>query len=429
MSANEAVKEAGTLSPEQAAAAIREAVSAYDGKELAERVNRFSLAMMAARGEYPDLARDAYPALEAAFADIDFGKLREAVSALAGYGADGASKALEEVTANPVVIANLVGALPPVVNSIVRVLAALVDNLDLPPEILASALFNVLTALDAETIGHVLSEVSRQVNLLHAGNYILGGDEPRFRAVFSDFMKRVLDNLEMEEATGALAALGEDLETVADVLAELIARDPAAVLLLAQAVNSLVNSLTRIVGSGVREMMAWSDELLVSLGERSREDLDVVEMGHVVDSLIGLSLRFREANPDLGREMLTDVLKVVNTEQLELVLRGAMNDLKQAALANSGIQIALGPEEVGRRVNEMLAGFNRSASPGGVADYLKRLFSTLDAVELEKAARTVSGGVIDGLFASAGTALAILKVAGHNAWKVAKNLFGLIKKS
>ena len=425
MSENEVGREAESDVVERVAR-IKGVPSAVDGQKIAENANRFSVAMMAVGRERPDLAEDAYPAIEAALSGIDFGKLREALTALSGYGVSGASKVLEDALASPVTVANLVGVLPPVANGLIELMSTVVDSLDLPPEILASAIFNILSALDAEKLGHVLSQTSRQLNLLHAGNYILGGDEPRLRAVFSDIMKRLLDNLDIEEVTDAVAATGEDAEVIAGTIVELTARDPAVVLPMITMLTSLGGSLTRILSSALNEVAAWPDELLEQIGGVVREGAEAAELGHALDSLTGLALRFREANPDLNRELLTDVIRAVNTEQLELVARGAINDFKYAAAQNSGIRMALEPEEMGRRINDMLAGFNRSAGTAAVSDYLSRLFGAIDHRELGAAINTVGGGLIDASFASARTAKSIIRAAASNAWKLIKNVAGLI---
>jgi len=425
LSAKEAGKEVTELSGEERVARLKEAFASYDGQALAQSANQFSVMMMAAHGENPDLASETFPAVEAAMSGIDFGKLREAIVALLDYGGAVTSKALEEALANPVIIANLVGALPPLANSLIDLLSVLLENMDLPAEILASALFNVLSALDAGKLGHVLSEISKQVKSLHAGNLILGGDEPRLRAVFTEFTKRVLDNLDADVAARALVALGEDGEIISGVLVDLLSRDPELIDTMAWASVELANTVTRILASALSRAAEWPDEVLAILGKEGRV-LDTAELGRAVDFFVTYALRLRKANPGLHKELYTRALQAVNTERVEIHLRAVAGDLKDAAVAHPGISNALEPEEMGRRVNEMLAGFNKSASPAGVKEYLSRLFSAIDSRELEAAVRNIAGGVVDGLFANAKVAKSILKAVASGAWKLTKNMVGLL---
>jgi len=427
LSPEEAVKEGKELSVEERVALLKQAFGEYDGKALARSTNSFSQAMMAAHAENPALASELFPAIEDAFTDIDFGKMREAVIAWLDYGTAVASKSLEQVLDNPVVVANIVGMLPPMVNSVLEVLSALLENLDLPPEILASALFNVLTGIDAEKLGHVLTELSKQVNLLHAGNYILGGDEPRARAVTTDIAKRVLETLDVNVFVDALIALGEDAEVVVAAIAELFSRDPALVDAMARAVVGLTNVVARIFSNLMNEAANWPADALMVLGKEGRI-LDAAEFGRALDSFVTYSLRLREANPGLHRDLYVKFLQAINTEQAEIEVRAVLGDLKVAAVSNAGISKALEPEEMGRRINEMLAGFNRVARPAAVREYLSRLFATIDSRELGEAVRNAGGGFVEGLFASAGTARSLLKSVSSVAWKLIKGMVGLITK-
>lgn len=425
MSPEKAVKEAKELSVEERVALLKQSFAGHDGKSMAENTNQFSIAMMAAHKESPDLASESFPAIEAAFADIDFGKLREAVIAMLDYGTAIASKSLEEMLDNPVVVANIVGMLPAMVNSLLDIVSALLDNLELPPEILASALFNVLTAVDAEKLGHVLTEVSKQVNLLHAGNYILGGDEPRARAVTKDIANRLLEALDVDVFVDMLIALGEDAEVVAAALVALFSRDPALVDALARASVGLTNIVARILSSMMSEAADWPAEALMVLGKEGRV-LDAAEFGRVIDSFVTYALRLRDANPGLHRDLYVKFLQAVNTEQAEVHVRTVLGDLTVAAVSNPGISKALEPEEMGRRVNEMLAAFNQVARPAAAKDYLSRLFAAIDAAELEAAVKNVGGGLVEGLFASAGTAKSILRSVSSIVWKLAKGMVGFV---
>src|SRR5450756_2469085 len=116
--------------------------------------------------------------------------------------------------------------LPPVVNSLVKVLSYSLGKLDMPPEILASSLFNLLLELDAGEIGRTMTSASKMVNDLHEGNIVLGSDEPRFKTVLSEFVGRVLETTDAEEVSRAAVALGEDLEVAVGSMMDLLNRNP-----------------------------------------------------------------------------------------------------------------------------------------------------------------------------------------------------------
>lgn len=416
--------------PEERSAVLKEIMGEFDGKLAAEAANSVSRAVMLIHRENPELARELFPALEDFYTTTDFGKVRESVTALADYWTVLAERSVELAMENPVVIANVVGMLPPLVNGLLRVLSHALGEMNLPPEILASALFNILSALDAEELGRALTRASEQVNALHAGNLILGRDEPRFRAIFTDFLKRVLDNMDVDTAAAAAAALGEDLEVVVGVISELAMRDPELLVEATRAVMLLTNSAARMTTGMLSEACKLQPEVLARVGTEARADLDPVEVGKAIDLYAEYALIFRGANPGLNRDVYTSVLSAVNTEQMEAWLKEVGEDLRAAALANPGIRKALEPEEVGRRLNEALVSFNRSAAgrPGAVGEYVTRLLSAVDTLEIETAVHNVSAGMIDAVFASADRVGAIVKTAASNLFRVARHVVGYVMK-
>jgi hypothetical protein len=409
------------LSPEERSAVLERHIQAFDGSAVAAATNAWSALAMKVHEERPDLVEATFPAIDSIFKDTDFGKGREALSGLLDYFTKYMTYAIEVMMENPVVIANIVGIIPPLVNSMIKIVSVGLEKTNLPPEILASALFNTLTALDAEELGRVMTTMSRMIVDLHAGNYILGHDEPRLRAVFTDFMKRVLDNVDNVATTGALVAVAEDAEVIAGVLVELTARDPEMVVLMAKAAASVHNIIARIIANGLSETAAWPDELLVRVGEEMRAT-DTVEVGRAIDSAVTFALRLHETNPWLHSHLLTGALQEINTERLELLLGAASLDIKEAMLANPGIRRALEPEEIGRRLNERLVRFNNSAAgrPGGIRDYVTRMLSVVETEELEKAARTVSEGMMDATLATGARVRMLLKLGAKNAWRFIK---------
>jgi hypothetical protein len=310
---------------------------------------------------------------------------------------------------------------PPVANALIKLVSVTLESTNLPPEILASALFNTITALDAEEVGRIITTGSRMAIDLHAGNYILGGAEPRFRAVFTDVMKRMLDNVDIEAANEALVALGEDGEVMAAVLVELIARDPEKVVLAWRTGTALCNILARVLANAYAEANAWPDELLVRLGTEARE-LDAEEISRAIDSAITLALRFREANPGLSEDIMSRVVQGIDTERLEFLLTAASSDALAALMSNPGVRQALRPEEMGRRVNRWLTAFNRSpgARPGAIREYVTSLLAEVDNAEFDMAARTISHGMMDAVLATGERVVMILKIGASNLWRLGK---------
>ena len=111
----------------------------------------------------------------------DFGKIRVGLSA----HLEGRREELrgEAGLFNPVAISNLLGVVPPLANYALRVLTRTLQALNLPAEILANAVFQLLEDVDMAEVGGLVDALATFVSALHRGNLVLGRDEPRFKEV------------------------------------------------------------------------------------------------------------------------------------------------------------------------------------------------------------------------------------------------------
>lgn len=418
------------LPQEERADLLETVFEVVDGSSMAESANSMARLFMTLREERPELASELFPDIEAFFGEVDFGKMRKAVNVLLDYWAALACKSFDMVSDNPVVIANLIGMLPAVVNSLVKVLSHSLGKLDLPPEILASSLFNLLLELDAGEIGRTMTSASKMVNDLHEGNIVLGRDEPRFKAVLGEFVERVLETTDAEEVSGAAVALGEDLETAAGSMMDLLNRSPDLLVIGVSTWVSLYNIVVRTASGVLGELGRLPGDVLSRMGEEIETKLDTGEAGRAVNSMLALTGSFMEANPELLRRVVADALGTVDRDRLASVLRGAYREAGLAVKEDPEIRKSLAPEELGRRFNDLIVRFNDSAvaRPGAVKDYSSRMLSAVDSDELERALRTLIGGMTDAMLGSARKAKAIVKPFANAIWRSVRMIPSLLRK-
>ena len=415
------------LPQEERADLIETVFEVVDGSSMAESANSMARLFITLREERPELASELFPDIEAFFGETDFGKMRKAVNVLLDFWTGLTCKSFDMVADNPVVIANLIGMLPPVVNSLVKVLSYSLGKLDMPPEILASALFNLLLALDTGEIGRTITSASKMINDVHEGNIVLGRDEPRFKAVMSELAEGILENTDVEEASRAVVALGEDLEVAVGSMMDLLNRNPELLVAGVSTWVSLHNIVARMASGVLGELGQLPDETLSRMGDEIAGKLDAGEVGRAVNSMLALTGRFMEANPDLLRGVVADTLSTMDRDQLGTVLREAFREVGLAVKEDPGIRKALAPEEVGRRLNDLIVRFN-GVGPGAIKDYASRMLSTIDSDELERALRTLFGGVTDAVLESAEKAKAVVKPFLSAIWRSVRMLPRLLRK-
>ena len=367
--------------------------------------------MMKVGEESPDLAAEVFPALEAAIGEIDFGKFRVGAVAYIEYVADLASMSIDTMLENPVIVANLVGILPPLINNLIKVISGALSELDLPQEVLASATFNIIGGIDTEELGRAITSASKIINALHQGNLILGRDEPRFRAVFAEFAEGILDNVDTKEFANAVVSLGEDFEVILDSVTDILHRDPELLLLAGSTVGSLLNVAVRGLSNFMLEFSQLPDETLFELGEDIRENLEVKEVARIINLYIMLANRFMQVNPALYDDLTAAIIPAIDPEQLGAMLKTTSTRVAGVVRDTPELRKRLEPEEIGGRINEALISFNRymAARPGAPREFLVRMFGAIDSRELEAAARTTVGGLTQALFESADRALALIR--------------------
>ena len=418
------------LTSKQRTDKLKATLGQVDGESLGKALTAASQALMTIHQENPDLMNELGGAVEKTVASTDFGKLRYGIAALSDYRTDVTLQFLKLTLANPVVLANLATALPPVINNQLRTLSFALANVDLPGEILASSLFNILADLDTKELVTTLNAATALINDLHEGNMILGGDEPRFKAVFTTLLESLLENLDIPKAAGAVVALGEDTQVMSEVWIEQLSRNPELTVAMASTLVSLKTLFVTSFANFLQTVSELPDEVLAKIGQDAQEQMNMKEVGHMVDAYLTLYDRLNKLNPELSVKAGADFLAGTEGGKLGPVLAAMTRNFGEALKSNPATAKALEPEQVGQKINGMLVRFNHSmqGGSGSFTDYLRRMFGAIDGKEMEKAFRAVLGGLTDALFATTDKGMAVIRPVMATAWKSIRFLLGSAKR-
>jgi len=375
---------------------IRRIVESVDGRQLGQAANALSRLVIQLRAEHPGLATDPRVAREVVrFADL--GKARVAVGALSAYGREALTTFLGEALDDPVALANLVMTLPPLLNDQLETLSSVVASVDLPDEVLASAVLSVLGEVRTDEVGRIVTRVAAVLENIHEGSRILGHTEPAFKATVSALLDDLTETMDAAAVGRAMVVLGEDGETLMAVLAELVRREPAFVPGLAGALLGTGAPLTRGLTALLREVNALPEETFAEVGRQVAEQVEPVQVARLVGEGLTFAARYRRANP----EGATAALVV------------------ESLLEHPELQRALEPERVGQVVTALLARFNRYmvARPEARSNYLLRVVEAIDPAELEGAWHSVIGAFTGTLLESAERARAVVRPVIRVGWK------------
>jgi len=354
--------------------------------------------------------------------DTDFGKIRSAFARQLELNYPVMESLVTTVVNDPVIFANLITILPPLLNNLAKTTASVLDQIDFPQEILASAAFNLLEDLEAEELGTIINSSCRLINDLHKGSAVLGGAEPRFRAVLQNFFEKILHNVNEAEAAGAILALGEDLEVIFCAAADTAAHRP-------ELQGKMLSALLLGFGAGLRgftylleQVSRMSPQHYGNIVRQLAEE-DFAESGKMINALVRLTNRVLDENPTLVENTLAGLYRSLDRAELQSLLRKLLQQA-EAFPADENLLELFPPRETAEILNSGLASYNRKLVREPIKD--GRSFSPylehLDQEELSRALLLTSSRLSGALAAHPRLARSIIK-------SLFKVLFGALKGS
>ncbi len=358
----------------------------------------------------------------------DFGKIRVALT----EHFDSRRAALREKEwdiFNPIPLANLLGIAAPGVNYLLTILARALAGLNLPPEVLANAVFQVLEDIDPVELGGFLDSFSAFVNTLHTGNIVLGRDEPRFKEVFERVSENLLANMDGDQFKKSMIALGEDGGVIGQVLSDRFFATPESTAKFAHAISVILNHGIRMAATGVGKFSELPDATLAGMADNLESEFEARELGRMLNSLMILIERMAEQRPDLLQVVLGKMLSAIEPDQCAAVAGKVMVQARDAVMADAAWSAKLRPEAIGNTINTGLASFNRYAAknPTVLATGLSAGMSTIDTVELNKAVGSVVNQVVDAAVANPRVLGAVIKPVIGGAFRFVKGTVSNLK--
>ena len=323
---------------------------------------------------------------------LDYGLVREGVSAMADSAARVLPGAVERVAGDAVLLANLLSSLPPVLNSLLTLGGRAVAAADLPPEVLASALFNLLQKVDTVPLAELVNQLCARLLALHQGSMVLGRHEPRLQAVLTRLGQDLLSRLDQQQLTRVAVALGEDAGTLARAGSDLLLRDPELLPTLAAAYLGAVRQATR----GAADALGALGRLPGADLDRLLEQLEAAEpqcAARLVNEAAALTWQVLERDPrraDRILERTLDTLDAATLGRLAVRLLGPVVRREVDALT---------PQQVGRAMGAALswAGQTLERDPSLIRDAVERALADADPARTRDLVDSALGQVKEAL--------------------------------
>ncbi|MDY6795839.1 MAG: hypothetical protein SWK76_11290 [Actinomycetota bacterium] len=402
----------------------REVLASYlaglDGERLAEAINSSCRAMIRINEENPEVflegRKDTYLSI---LDNLDSGLLRKGIVSYADSWTLLQEEVMNRMTSDAVLLANILGIIPPLINDILRLLSKAFSSLDLPSEILASAVFNVLSDIDSEQLGMVVNGLTGLVKSLHEGNLLLGRDEPRFRSVLSRFLEDLLIHVDKEQAALAVLAIAEDMETALGVIVDLVYREPDLLVLSTAALLSSVHTLLRGATDAVTRIAQLPESSLDIVVEELSDSLQPQVAVKLINSLLGLTERLLTAKPELPADFVGDFLSVLDTELSSRVFLLAIAPIAPVVID----ELEITPRRVGATISAGLSAYNHAAAenPDAIAEAVSLAMDEIEPEELKRAVEHTLVSVTRAAVERPELLKALIRPAITAAWNIFKN--------
>lgn len=402
-------------------------LSVMDGEKLGRAINSSCRTMIRIHEENPDIfaegRRDFYLDL---LDSLDSGLLRKGILSYADSWTRLQGEVVDRLVSDAVLLANVLGATAPLANDMLRLLSRAFSSLDMPSEILASAVFNILSEIDTEQLGAVINGFTAMIKGLHEGNLLLGRDEPRLRSVISRFSEGLLAHVDKEQAAMAVLALAEDTETVISVMGDILYRDPELLVLSTAAMLSSIHALLRGATDAVAAVAQLSDSSLDLLAGEIDDGLDPKSAAKLLNALLSLEDRLLDARPGLPADFAGGFVSTLDTELLSRVLLRYASSITPVMFE----ELEITPEKVGALMSSGLSAYNRAAAddPGAAADALSRALGEIEPAEMRRASEHILVSFATAVGERPEILRALIRPAASAAWKMIKNYAGVIGK-
>lgn len=186
------------------------------------------------------------------------------------------------------------------------------------PESMADLIFAVADSFDGRQMGAVVNALAELLRKIHTGSLLLGeGGKSIFQAVVANKWKEILCELDPVLLRKAGVALAENREAAAVAKAEAVREHPEVFLETLSAYSALRNPALRAAGRRLRLLEDFPEEELDERLSEGLAELDVQEMGEMLNSVVRLANRIRASRPGITARHLAALSAVVEGEELE----------------------------------------------------------------------------------------------------------------
>ena len=194
------------------------------------------------------------------------------------------------------------------------------------PDLVADILLSLVRSVDGKSLGAALSELTELVRKIHTGSALIGEPgAPRLQEDLRQLAAGIVEQLDSQTYWAARVALAEDREVLRRSLAAVLADHPDVITEGIKTYAARQNPVWRARRNGLEAMDAIPDNDLGTALEEGLADLDLQELGEVVNLSGILANRLMALKPELIRSLAEQVVASLDMGEIETALRDILH--------------------------------------------------------------------------------------------------------
>lgn len=329
MSALESAAQAfEALSPEEKEKQVK-ALFAQCGTGQAGRIlTRVMRALHDLHGQNPTALADAMtPVVQKWIEKTDFGALRDVADTIEPEIRALAIGINDTLWRYPSKLVLSLSFLPDLVNLAVIGLGETVGRFNrAAPDLVADILLSMVRSLDGKTLGMALNELAELVRKVHTGSALIGeAGAPRLQEDLRQMVAAILEQLDSRAYWRARVAFAEDKEVFRRSLVEVLADHPEFFTGRIKTYAARQNPDWRARRHGLEALEAMPDDDMAAALEEGLSDLDLQELGEVVNLSGVLANRLMALKPELLGRLAGQVVASLDLAEIETALHDILH--------------------------------------------------------------------------------------------------------
>ncbi len=331
LAAADAVESLGPEEKQQRLAALAGALGTGRSGQL---LTRLMHSLQAVHAEQPTaLAEAIAPAVRNWVANTDFGALRDGADAMGPEVQALAAEINTILWRYPAKLVITLSFLPDLFNlAVVSLNETLRRFNQASPDLVADITLSLVRSIDGETLGAALNELNELLRKIHTGSALIGDPgRPRLQEDLRPLIGAVLEGIDGTTFRQARVVLAAERAALAESLQEVLAEYPTLAVAGLQTDAARRNPAWRAGRRRLETLDDLPDETLGAALDEGLSDLDLQELGDIVNLAAALVNRVTTLRPELVPALAVQLGSALDADELEAA-SGAVLEAARPAL-------------------------------------------------------------------------------------------------